>query len=186
MNIYSDSSHSALKYFKDTEVNIPNLLIMTGDFNIRDSIWDLSFPYYSAISNDLMIIIDSFNLGLSFSTHHIPTRYLDMAGESNLVIDLMFLQSGLTDLNNHSIYPDWCLSSDHAPLTVSISIAEKNIVLSKFSIAKNSKEEASFIKNVSYAIKSIDIANLSDTNKLEEVTNTLTSKIEYTWRTNSK
>ena len=38
MNVYSDSSHSALKYLKDTEVNINNLLIMTGDFNIRDSL----------------------------------------------------------------------------------------------------------------------------------------------------
>ena len=38
MNIYSDFSHSVLKYLKDTEVNIPNLLIMTGNFNIRDSI----------------------------------------------------------------------------------------------------------------------------------------------------
>ena len=31
MNIYS---HSALKYLKNTEANILNLLIMTGDFNI--------------------------------------------------------------------------------------------------------------------------------------------------------
>jgi len=38
MNVYSDSSHSTLKYLKDTKVNVPNLLIMTGDFNIRDSI----------------------------------------------------------------------------------------------------------------------------------------------------
>ena len=38
MNIYSHSSHSALKYLKDTKVNILNLLIMTGNFNIRDSI----------------------------------------------------------------------------------------------------------------------------------------------------
>jgi len=36
MNIYSDSSHTALKYLKDTEVNIGNTLLMTGDFNIRD------------------------------------------------------------------------------------------------------------------------------------------------------
>jgi len=36
MNIYSDTSHSALKYLKDTEVNINNLLIITGNFNIRD------------------------------------------------------------------------------------------------------------------------------------------------------
>jgi len=38
MNIYSDSSHSALKYLKDSEANIQNLLIMAGNFNIRDSI----------------------------------------------------------------------------------------------------------------------------------------------------
>ena len=35
--VYSDSSHSALKYLKDTEVNIDNVLIITGDFNIN---WD--------------------------------------------------------------------------------------------------------------------------------------------------
>ena len=38
MNIYSDSSHSVLKYLKDIEVNIDNVLVMTGDFNIRDSL----------------------------------------------------------------------------------------------------------------------------------------------------
>ena len=38
LNIYSDSSHAALKHLKDTEVNIDNVLIMTGDFNIRDSL----------------------------------------------------------------------------------------------------------------------------------------------------
>ena len=38
MNVYSDLSHAALKYLKDTEVCIQNLLIMTGDFNIHDSL----------------------------------------------------------------------------------------------------------------------------------------------------
>ena len=37
INIYSDSMQSALKYLKDTEVDIPNVLIMAGDFNIRDN-----------------------------------------------------------------------------------------------------------------------------------------------------
>ena len=32
-----------------------NLLIMTSNFNIRDSIWDSS-PHHSTISDDLMII----------------------------------------------------------------------------------------------------------------------------------
>jgi len=34
MNVYSDSSHSALKYLKNSEAIIQNLLIMTGNFNI--------------------------------------------------------------------------------------------------------------------------------------------------------
>ena len=38
MNIYSDSSHTALKYLRDTEVNIDNIVLMTDDFNIRDSL----------------------------------------------------------------------------------------------------------------------------------------------------
>ena len=38
LNIYSDSSQSALKYLKNTKVNINNVLTMTGDFNIRDSL----------------------------------------------------------------------------------------------------------------------------------------------------
>jgi len=38
LNVYSDSSHSALKYLKDTEVNINNVLLMMGNFNIRDSL----------------------------------------------------------------------------------------------------------------------------------------------------
>ena len=106
INIYSDSSYSVLKYLKNTEVNILNLLIMTSDFNIRDSLWDLSFSHHSAISDDLLIIVDSFNLDLSSSTHCIPTRYSDTSGESNLVIDLMFLQNSSTELNNHSIHPE--------------------------------------------------------------------------------
>ena len=38
MNVYSDSSHTTLKYLKDTEVNINNIVLMIDDFNIRDSL----------------------------------------------------------------------------------------------------------------------------------------------------
>ena len=91
MNIYSDSSHSVLKYLKDAKVNISNLLIMTSNFNIRDNIWDLSFPHHSAFSDDLMIVANSFNLELLFPTHNVLTRYSDSDSGSNLVINLIFL-----------------------------------------------------------------------------------------------
>ena len=107
MNIYSDLSYSALKYLKDTEVNINNLLIMTGDFNIRDQFWDLSFLHHSSISEDLFIIADLFNLELSTPSNPVPTRYSDIIGESNSVINLMFLCNRSSELNDHIIYPDW-------------------------------------------------------------------------------
>ena len=186
MNVYSDSSHSTLKYLKDSEANIPNLLIMTGDFNICDSIWDSSFPHHSSISDDLIIIANSFNLDLSIPTDQVPTRYSDTISKLNLVIDLMFLQSGSTELNNHLIHPDWWLTSNHAPFTISIPIAEANINSSKLSIMKNSEEEASFIKDVSSIIKNLDISDMSNIDKLENIVNILASNTEHIWRKNSK
>jgi len=64
MNVYSDSSHTALKYLKDTEVNLSNLLIMTGDFNIRDSYWDPTFSHHSILG--IVIGIQLFLIILTF------------------------------------------------------------------------------------------------------------------------
>ena len=138
MNIYSDSSHTALKYLKDTEVNIDNIVLMTGDFNIRDSLWDLAFPFHSSLSDNLIIIVESFNLTLSTLTNPCPTRCSDTAGESNLVIDLMFLQYRSSELDQHSILSDSQLLSDHAPLSIDIPIFEDIILISKLSLAPKS------------------------------------------------
>ena len=186
MNVYSDSSHSALKYLKDTEVNINNLLIMTGDFNIRDSLWDLSFPHHSSISDDLIIIADSFNLNLLILTNPTPTRYSDTEGEANSVIDLMFLHSRSNKLNNHSIHSDWHFSSDHTSLTISIPIAEENIISPRLLIPKNSEEEAVFVKEATVIIKNLNISNLMDHNKLEDIVNLLELKIKQAWAKNAK
>ena len=186
MNIYSDSSHSALKYLKDTKANIQNLLLMTGDFNIKDSLWDLSFPHHSSISDDLIFVVDSFNLDLSILTNQVSTRYSNIACKSNSVINLIFLRSGLTKLNNHLIHPNWQLTLDHASLTVSIPIVEENIISSKFSIVKNSKEKANFIKEVLSIIKNLNVSNLMDSDKLEDVVNIFASKTKHTWKKNSK
>ena len=80
---------------------------MAGDFNIRDWLWNLSFPHHSSISDDLFILADLFNLDLLLPTNSVSTRYSDTMGESDLVIDLMFLHSGSSELNNHVIHLDW-------------------------------------------------------------------------------
>jgi len=91
MNIYSDSSYSAIKYLKDTKCNLRNLLIMIGDFNICDSLWNSSYNHHSSIRNNLFVIADFFNLSLSYPTDQVYTRYLDNTNDSNSVINLIFL-----------------------------------------------------------------------------------------------
>ena len=157
----------AFKYLKDTEVNIDNILIITGDFNIRDSLWDISFPHHSSISDDLLIIVDLFNLALLTPTNPCPTRYSDTAGEVNLVINLIFLQYGSSELNQHSIHPDSCLSSNYTPLTITILIADEIVSTSKLSIPQNSKQETAFVKEVILNFKNLDMSNIINKNNLE-------------------
>ena len=81
----------ALKYLKNTKANINNALIMTGDFNIRDNIWDSLFPHYSVYNDTLTDIADSLNICLSKATNQVSTRYTDKSNVLNSVINLMFL-----------------------------------------------------------------------------------------------
>ena len=186
INIYSDSSHLALKYLKDTEVNIQNMLIMTGDFNIWDSLWDPVFPHHSSISDDLLIIADFFDLSLLTYTNQFPIRYTDNPSDSNLVLDIMFLWSGLDKLDNHIIHPDWHFTSDHVLLTIAISTIEKNINSVKRSIVKGSEEEKSFIKEVIASFRSLNTSNLSDIPSLEKIVGDFTDIAAGSWEKYTK
>ena len=186
INIYSDSFHLALKYLKDTEVNINNVLVMTGDFNIRDSLWDTSFPHHLSISNDLLIIADYFNLALSSPTNPCPTRHSDMARESNLIIDLMFLQYGSNNINQHSIHLDWHLTSDHAPFSITIYIINEVVNISKSSIQQNSKQEIAFVEEVILIFKNLDTSNITDKECLENTVNNLDLLVNRAWNKNAK
>jgi len=67
IKIYSNDSHLALKFLKNPKANIHNVLIIPGDFNIRDNDWDLSYPFHSSYSNILIEIADSFDIILSLA-----------------------------------------------------------------------------------------------------------------------
>ena len=186
MNVYSDSSHTALKYLKDTEVNIDNIVLMTGNFNIRNSLWDSTFSFHSSLSDDLIIIMDSFNLALSTPTNPCPIRYSDTVGESNLVIDLMFLRYGFSELDQYSILPDSRLSSDHTLLSIVIPIFEEIILTLKLSLAPKSNQENTFIDDIISNFKTMNTSNIENTEKLEWVVNQLGSIIDQVWTKNAK
>ena len=55
--------------------NIKNTLVMTGDFNIRDSNWDPNFYYYPIYSKDFFTITNSLGLELFLLTNPSSTKY---------------------------------------------------------------------------------------------------------------
>jgi len=64
INIYSDNCQTALKYLKNTEADLHNVLIMAGNSNIRDNDWNILYPFHLVHSDVLFEIADSFNLTL--------------------------------------------------------------------------------------------------------------------------
>jgi len=135
---------------------------MTGDFNIRDSLWDLSFPFHSSISDNLIMIADSFDLALSYPTNPSPTRFSDTTGEFNSVINLMFLRYGSTELDHHTILPESHLSSDHVPLLIDIPICDEVIQSLKLVITPGSEQEKEFIKDIISNFNLLDTSNINN------------------------
>ena len=140
LNIYFNLSQLALKYLKDTKVNINNVLIITEDFNIRNNLWDLLFSYHLIHRNTLTDIVDFFQLCISSPTVQVSMRYMDNWNNSNSVMNLMFLRPMLEKFNNHSIHIDWRLFSDHAPLTVKFLILKEKIKPENIQSSKIAKE----------------------------------------------
>jgi len=169
INIYSDDYQSDLKYLKDTEVNIWNMLIMAEDFNIKDSDWDLSYSFHSFHSDTLLEIVESFNFKLSCPNQQISTCYFNNGSDSNSVIDLFFLWSNLTKINNYSVLPELWYPSDHASLIVDIYIAEEFIQDKRCIITNNSEEEEKFTFNLIKQFRSIDTLSILNKDSFELV-----------------
>jgi len=98
----------------------------------------------------------------------------------------MFLCYDSSELNTHSIHPEWRLTSDHAPLTSTIPIVKEYIASCKRTITKNSKEEDKFIKKVITSFSKLDILNILDISKLEKVISDFANIVDHTWMKYSK
>jgi len=132
------------------------------------------------------VIADFFNFSLSFSTDRVSTRYSNNMNDSNLIINLMFFHSDSTKLNTHCILPNWRLTSDHVPLTITIPISKEHFDAWGRIITKNSNEENMFIKEVIVSFTKLDLSNVSNTTDLEKTVLEFANIVDCTWTKYSK
>jgi len=98
----------------------------------------------------------------------------------------MFLHSGSNELDNHSMHPEWHLTLDHAPFTITIPIVKKSVNSTKCLIIKDIEKEASFIKDVTTFIRNLNMSNLSDITSLDRAVNNFANVVKNAWEKNSK
>ena len=159
---------------------------MTGNFNIRDNIWDPSFPYHFSYSNLLTDIADSMDLCLFKATNQVLTRYSDNTNELNSVINLMFLRSNSLELDNYMIHLEQRNSSDYTSLTVNIFIDEEYVPTKRHTIIKNSEKEDKFITELINSIKRLDTKNLTSKVTLKQTVQRFADKSDVIWFKHSK
>jgi len=186
INIYSDSNQTALQALQESMMNIDKTIILTGDFNIRDSDWDPNFRHHSSHTDNLITITDSLGLKLSPPSNPGPTRFADNPHNTNFVIDLIFLPPSNTGFGRHTLHPEICKPSDHVPLIIEIGIREVNTDINIWSIKKDSEEEKEFISLLVQGVQSLDTSLIRSQVNLEFSVQQLANVFENAWNTHSK
>ena len=67
MNVYSDNLHTAVDFLSNEAPNIPHLLYIEGNFNVRDTEQNSSVSSHSTASQTLMDLAKSYSLVYSTS-----------------------------------------------------------------------------------------------------------------------
>ena len=98
----------------------------------------------------------------------------------------MFLRPELIEHNNHSIHPNYKLTSNHAPLTINISIFKEYIQTRRQMLAINNKEEEYFLNKLINTIKKINAENIQSKEALKSVIQLFTYYMNKTWYKHSK
>jgi len=166
--------------------NIDKTIILTGDFNIRDSNWDPNFRHHSSHTDDLITIADSLGPELSSPSNPGPTRFADNPHNTNSVIDLVFLSPNNTGFGRHTLHPKIHKPSNHVPLIIEIGIGEVNTDINIWSIKKDSKKEKEFISSLVQGIQSLDKSAIRSQVNLKASIQQLVNVFENTWNTHSK
>jgi len=184
MNIYLDDCQSAVKFMLGQVIDIPNLLYMGGNFNIRDTEWDPSVSVHPAASQALMDLADSLDLMCSLPVFPVPTHYLDTDGHANSVIDLIFLDMSASQVI-HCIKPDLRLLLDYAPLLVNLPISPENICFSKVLKCNSDKEDA-FLSSVNIGLCTLNFSDLGSVASLDSLSKAVSRVFTNAWEANAR
>ena len=78
INVYSNSLYTVGDFFSNKALNIPNLLYIGENFNVRDAKWNLFISSYSTTGQTLRNLLDSYSLVCFILVLSVHTHYLNI------------------------------------------------------------------------------------------------------------
>jgi len=169
----------------DQIIDIPNLLYMGGDFNIRDAKWDPSVSSHPAAGQALMDLADSLGLVYSLPELSVPAHYSGTDGYANSVIDLIFLGMSCAQVL-HYIESDLRWPLDYAPLLVDLPISPENICFSRKVFKRNSDEENDFLSSITMGLRALNFSRLDSMDNLDLLSKAISRVISNAWDANAR
>src|SRR6202171_835956 len=185
-NVYSDSRHVAIDWLHDQLPMLPNLHLMCSDFNVRHRDWDPSGPLVNAAASRLVASASARGMSISTPVEVGPTHFPPQDGLTPTVIDLMFLKSDWVLRLAHSILPDDRGTSDHAPLVIDVPAPGSEVLVTRWSLKRDSDEEVVYLAAVLEGFSPLLEWQGDLGESIEEVTSAISAVLLKAWSDHAK
>jgi hypothetical protein len=154
-NVYLDATHTAINLLHDRMLELPSLCLMCGDFNVRCNRCDPLGPTVNVYADCLLEVTSHLSLSLSSPEVEGPTHFPYAEDLQPMVIDLMFILETESLVLDHDITPEDRGTSDHVPLSITLSAPGSQVPVTRWGIKAGSNEEASFLGDVSESFQTL-------------------------------
>ena len=157
LNVYNDPDQfKALEYLEQRFDTMPDIHVMTGDFNLHHPVWDTQVDFaghqkHREQAEELLAITyGGLHLDLATDPQGRNTWSLHRRDQKDSIIDLVFIGDGYTLIGAPEPTKDSWMNSDHSPVFFKLNI--ETYTPRKPHLKCGSKEAVNFVDHVCKAL----------------------------------
>ena len=189
LNVYNDPDQfKALEYLEQRFDTMPDIHVMTGDFNLHHPIWDAKIDFarhqkHREKAEELIAIAyGGLHLDLTTDPQGKDTWLSHRRDLRDSIIDLVFIGDGYTLIGEPEPTKDSRMNSDHSPVFFKLNI--ETYIPRKPRLKRGTKEAVDFVEHVRKAIDTAmpkNMAGYPTRQSVEDMGNIIESIFLTSW-----
>ncbi|KXN89367.1 hypothetical protein AN958_05791, partial [Leucoagaricus sp. SymC.cos] len=186
LNVYSDNAHTVINLLSRDVDQLPAFIYMGSDFNCHSEVWDSSCTLHPLVAQCLLELASDVGLEWARPSNsevtHIPHNP-DFAGS---VIDLVFTTPSVSVSDLPRLDLDRRGPLDHVPISTLVPLSEIDIRVTRMVIPRESPEESGFLIDLAAGLRSLDVGDLSSSDRIEAAALAVAEVFSSAWNTHAK